>query len=102
MVNYLYLPKLKEKKVLQIELIKSPLDQNEFLRKYLDYYVTDLIQPLVFLDLSEFRTFLKTIQDNRPMAHNSCIDEYHSICVHYMNGDEHCKVALYGYRIVNN
>lgn len=100
MINYLYLPKFREKKVLKIVEVKSPLSFEEFFKNYLNYYTMDLIKPEVFTDLAEFRKFIKTIEDKRPMAHNSCIDDYNTICVHYMNKDHHCKAALYGYKIV--
>ncbi|MBI5065214.1 hypothetical protein HZA97_03160 [Candidatus Woesearchaeota archaeon] len=99
MKNYLCIQKQRKKKFLEIVKAQSPLRLEEFIEQYLHYFRADTIAPRVFSDLQEFREFLKEIPDKRPIPHNSCIDESNTVCVHYMNGKAHCKVALYGYKI---
>ncbi|MBI4919079.1 hypothetical protein HY837_04055 [archaeon] len=41
-----------------------------------------------------------TLEDKRPLVHNSCIDGHNTVCVHYMVEKDHCKVALYGHKMV--
>ena len=101
-MKHIYLPNRRKKRRIDILPEQSPLNLEDFTARYSEYYAADRNPPKVFNDIEQFRLFLKGLEDKRPLVHNSCIDEHNTVCVHYMVEREHCKVALYGYKMVNN
>lgn len=101
-MNHIYLPLRNQRRKKRIDVVKTEtsIDLENFILQYNEHHKTDKIPPVVFNDLEKFRAFVKTIPDKRPMVHKSCIKDTQGVCLHYMNGKDHCKAVLYGYERV--